>query len=142
MIMKKYLFICLAMFCMAFSAMVLTSCGDDEEKKEFTGYSGTAKVTIYDPKGELTADHVKFLNNYINSVGPFSIGYDTNKERVNAEFKTWCNNMFKNINKFVENNPEVKNTDAGVMFILDGPSGKDNTIFKFKDEEEDKNLVL
>lgn len=131
--MKKYLFMCLAMICMAFSAVVLISCGGDDEKKDFTGYSGTAKVTIYDPQKQLTDDQVKFLNNYINSVGKFDIGYVSTEAEYERMYKTWANNMDKNIEKFIENNPEVLETNAGIVLEADGPGGKTKITRLFKD---------
>lgn len=117
--MKKFLFMCLAMFCMVFAAVSLNSCTEEDSPKNSKVYQVKAKVEIYDPQNELTNEQKSILQNYISSVGEFDSGIDVNEERVHKSYNTWATNLGNNINKFVGNNPDVTNTEAGIKIVSD-----------------------
>lgn len=128
---------CLAMFCMAFAAVSLVSCGSDD-KEEVDFYQAKATVTIHDPNNELTAEQTKFLMNYINSVGSLDTGINRNKQEVERQIETWGNNVGKNLDKFIENNPEVLKTNAGVKFQFTGTVGTSKVVLFKERLQENK----
>lgn len=119
---------CLAMFCMAFAAVSLVSCGSDDDE-EVAFYQVKATASIHDPNNELTAEQTKFLLNYLNSVGSLDTGINRNQKEVENQTETWAYNVGKNIVAFLDNNPEVLKTEqAGVKFQFSGTSRQSGII--------------
>lgn len=132
--MKKYLFMCLAMFCMAFTTVALTSCGSDDDT-EIGNLNGTATVEIYDPMNELTAAQKSELQQMINKVGALRVTNAT-ESQFEQEFKKWGVDVAYAMTQFQLKYPEVEQSQAGLKMKANGFTIPGGGILPFKPEKE------
>lgn len=119
--MKRYLFIFIAMFTVAFTTISLTSCQKDEDKSSDGDYfySGTATPTLYDPQGELNDKQKAELQELIIKTPVFNVMYSTDADNVDKKYNDWLTAFVEKLLEYMDNNPEVADTQyAGVIVLV------------------------
>lgn len=117
--MKRYLFIFIAMFTVAFTTISLTSCSkDDDSSKDTDVYSGKVKTYIYDPGNELTADQKTQLQAMLDRYGVLDVPYVVSEKLFkDNHFDPWYNTLLEKFYEYVIQNPSVADTNAGIKMV-------------------------
>lgn len=127
--MKKYLFMFVAMFTIAFTAFSFTSC-----TKEDSVYSGTSKLSIYDPDKELSEAQTAALNAMIKEVGEFNISNAESESVFMQKLNNWNLNFNNQLKAFIVAYPDVLETEnAGIKLEASGLAGNKTEIHTFKE---------
>lgn len=132
--MKKFFMMFAVAMMTLVAATTMVSCGTSDEeakKQEFEGYSLTTSIKIVDPNNELTMQQKTDLQLTISLIGKIGTLYTTDKSRIDREIDAWNIKANTKIKEFIDKNPSVRNTSAGLTISYIGGSETNNVPIYF-----------
>lgn len=130
--MKKFFMMFAVAMMTLVAATTMVSCGSDDSKKEdYDVYSLKTSITINDPENELTMQQKTDLQTTISLIGTINRPYTTDYDGLNQEQIAWRKKADEKIKQYINNNPAVRKTKAGVTLTYVGGNDTTRDIINF-----------